>query len=105
MTKPSRKNLELAKKACFGKIGHGSMLAAQFILDKMGGKDGALLGIYKCQFCDKYHIGHDWKKSDVPIKKPQYDSKNIIPRKPNKKSRKNMKKDFDEMFFLNNFSE
>lgn len=105
MTKPSRKNIELAKKACFGKIAHGSMLAAEFILSRMGGKDSQLLEVYKCPFCDKYHIGHDWKKSDGPVKKNQYDSKNIIPRKPKKNSRKNLKKDFDEMFFLNNFSE
>jgi len=105
MTNLSKKEMELAKKSCFGKVGHGSRLSAQFILDRMGGKDGHLLDIYECKFCNKYHIGHDWKKAEGLVKKNQYDSKNIIPRKPKKNSRKNLKKDFDEMFFLNNFSE
>lgn len=105
MTNISKKEMELAKKSCFGKVGHGSRLSAQFILDRMGGKDGHLLGIYECKFCSKYHIGHDWKISDDSKKRVQYKSTNAIPRKPKKVSRKMLKKDFDEMFFLNNFIE
>lgn len=55
----SRKQLELAKKTCFGKIQHKSLLSAKHILDKMNGKDSHLLEIYECPFCDFFHIGHN----------------------------------------------
>lgn len=60
--KKSRNNLGMAKKSCLGKVQHKSMLAAQYILDRMGGKDSHLLEIYKCTFCKCFHIGHNKPK-------------------------------------------
>lgn len=59
-----RRNLNIAKKGCFGKIPHKSMLAADFILSKMNGRDSHKLEIYKCKFCSWYHIGHNNKTVD-----------------------------------------
>lgn len=54
-----RYNKERAKSACYGKIQHRSMLAAQYILDRMNGKRSHLLEIYKCPYCKSFHIGHN----------------------------------------------
>jgi hypothetical protein len=54
-----RHNKELAKSACYGKLKHRSMLAAQYILDRMSGRKSHLLEIYKCSFCNAFHIGHN----------------------------------------------
>jgi rubrerythrin len=54
-----RHNKERAKSACYGKIQHRSMLAAQYILDRMNGRKSHLLEIYKCPFCNTFHIGHN----------------------------------------------
>ena len=53
------KSLEIAKKMCLGKIKHGSILAAEYVKDKMRGRETHLLKIYKCKFCNGFHIGHD----------------------------------------------
>jgi hypothetical protein len=58
-SKKKRFSLRHAKSACYGKIPHKSMLAAQYILDRMSGKRSHLLEIYKCQFCKTFHIGHN----------------------------------------------
>ena len=52
-------NSQHAKNACYGKIQHRSMLAAQYILNRMNGKNSHLLEIYKCPFCKTFHIGHN----------------------------------------------
>lgn len=61
----ARGRLESMKKACFGKIQHKSMLAAQYYLDNLGHRDKANLNIYKCPYCHFYHLGHNKKKKDV----------------------------------------
>lgn len=60
MIKPKQKMFGI-KSSCSGKIKHGSMLAAQYILDNMITRDkkSHLLEVYKCRFCNKYHIGHN----------------------------------------------
>lgn len=58
MTK-QQKSLALAKKACLGKVKHKSMLAAEFVLNRMKGPNSHRLEIYKCKFCHWYHIGHN----------------------------------------------
>jgi len=57
-----------AKNACLGKIQHKSMLAAEYVLSRMSGKDSHLLEIYRCRFCKFYHIGHNKPKAPA-IKK------------------------------------
>lgn len=61
-----RNNKERAKSSCHGKIQHRSMLAAQYILDRMcvRGKKSHLLEIYKCPFCNTLHIGHNIHKDE-----------------------------------------
>jgi hypothetical protein len=54
----------LAKRACYGKIQHKSMLAAEHILNRMNGKNSHLLEIYKCPFCKFFHIGHNSLKEE-----------------------------------------
>jgi hypothetical protein len=57
------RNRELEKKMCLGKQRHESRIAAEYVLCQMQkdqrDKRKHLLGIYKCQFCKAYHIGHD----------------------------------------------
>lgn len=67
--KISKKQLELAKKSCFGKIQHKSLLSAKHIFDKMNGRDSHLLEIYECSFCGFFHIGHNRKKENTPPNK------------------------------------
>jgi len=63
MTKQKKdKLLALAKKACLGKVKHKSMLAAEFVLNKMKGPNSYSLEIYSCRFCNFFHIGHNHKK-------------------------------------------
>lgn len=47
---------EFRKKSCDGKVKHKSMLSAEFILNQM--KPDPKLNIYKCIFCQSYHIGN-----------------------------------------------
>lgn len=58
-------NLGFAKKACLGKIKHKSMLSAEYILNRMGGKNVHLLEIYKCVVCNFFHIGHNKPKPKI----------------------------------------
>lgn len=51
------------EKSCLGKVQHKSFLAAEYILDRMNGKNSHLLEIYKCSFCEYYHIGHNNPKN------------------------------------------
>ena len=60
--KKKYKSLGHAKKACLGKIQHRSMLAAQYIFDRMYGNGSHLLEIYKCSYCKTFHIGHNKAK-------------------------------------------
>lgn len=68
MTKKKRSDntqrFALQKRGCFGKIQHKSMLSAEYVLSRMKSKKSGILGIYKCTFCDFYHIGHDNKKEN-----------------------------------------
>ena len=63
--KRSRKKLDHAKAACLGKQKHKSRLAAEYVLNRMNGKDSHLLEIYKCQFCGFEHIGHNKKNKNT----------------------------------------
>jgi hypothetical protein len=66
-TKSAKAKQALAKSMCYGKIKHKSMLAAQYTLDQMNGKDSHLLEIYPCPFCQGFHIGHNRKKENLSL--------------------------------------
>lgn len=61
MTKMSKKISDNEKKGCFGKVKHKTKLAAEYVFDEMRGRHSGILSIYKCAFCNFYHIGHDVK--------------------------------------------
>lgn len=48
------------KQSCLGKIGHRSRLGAEYVLSTM--KPEPDLSVYKCEFCELYHIGHSKNK-------------------------------------------
>jgi hypothetical protein len=54
--KLSAEDIELRKKACYGKTKHKSWLAAEYILDRH--KNDPHLHIYKCPYCKFLHLGH-----------------------------------------------
>jgi hypothetical protein len=56
------RKLERAKRSCLGKIKHKSRLSAEYVLDRMNGRDSHLLEIYQCKVCKFFHIGHSQKK-------------------------------------------
>lgn len=60
---------DLEKKGCFGKQQHKTKLAAEYVFDRMNTKHSSILVIYKCKFCNYWHIGHDVKHELVNRKK------------------------------------
>jgi hypothetical protein len=68
------KHKTFAEKSCMGKVPHKSMLAAEYIFDRMSGKNSHLLEIYKCSFCEYYHIGHN-KLKDGSAKNKKVETK------------------------------
>lgn len=58
-SRKSKHSLKFAKKACLGKIKHKSMLSAEYVLNRMYGRDVHLLEIYRCVICKNFHIGHN----------------------------------------------
>ena len=63
MTKKTS-NKGVLRNSCLGKIRHKSLLAAEYTLSKMRGKESHLLEIYPCKFCKSYHIGHNRKNGN-----------------------------------------
>ncbi len=57
----------IEKKGCFGKDKYKSKLAAEYVFDNFKGRANAILEIYKCTFCNNYHIGHN-KKHELASK-------------------------------------
>ena len=56
MTKNELNNF---KNKCAGKLPYATISIAEFALDNMTNVGvGEILEIYKCTFCNKYHIGH-----------------------------------------------
>lgn len=47
------------KHGCDGKVKHKTLLAAEYYLNSM--PPNKYLTIYKCEFCNCYHIGKDQK--------------------------------------------
>lgn len=60
------------RKSCDGKIAHDSKLSAQYYLDELTSNRNA--EIYKCKFCEKYHIGKAKKKK---LKTPKRFKRNL----------------------------
>lgn len=49
------------KTGCFGKKRYHSEAVANYVLDEF--RDKRFLNVYKCKFCDGYHIGNVTKKT------------------------------------------
>lgn len=58
MNKKERTNFR--KKSCDGKIKHESYLAAEYYLYNISSRSEEV-EIYKCIFCNKFHLGHTTK--------------------------------------------
>lgn len=54
----NKKDLDTYKNKCAGKIAHTTLSSAEYILSRMKLKPNEIMEIYKCKFCDNYHIGH-----------------------------------------------
>ena len=51
------------ERACLGKVKHKSMLAANYVFDRMRGKGCHQLEVYPCPYCKFFHIGNNnWNK-------------------------------------------
>ena len=56
---------EKERKMCLGKRQHKSLLSAEHVLSlPRGTKKNENLEIYKCEFCEFYHIGHRRKGTE-----------------------------------------
>jgi hypothetical protein len=53
--------LYLEKAMCLGKDKHKSKLAAEYIVDNFKGRNDPTVEIYRCSFCDGWHVGHNPK--------------------------------------------
>ncbi len=60
-----RERNELKKRQCDGKLKHTSILAANEYLYQS--KDD--MEVYKCKFCDGYHLGHSKNSKSNKLKK------------------------------------
>jgi hypothetical protein len=45
-------------RACEGKQGHDTRAQAQAHMHNLIRKGNVLLEVYRCPWCDKYHVGH-----------------------------------------------
>lgn len=45
-------------RACEGKQGHDTREQAKFHMQNLIRKGNVLLEVYRCPWCDKYHVGH-----------------------------------------------
>jgi len=58
-TKDKNLRLWLESKMCLGKDKHNSRLAAEFIVDNFNGRNDPTVEVYRCSFCDGWHVGHN----------------------------------------------
>lgn len=57
------------KQSCINKVSHTSLIDGINVLLKQRAKGYDVNNVYKCFFCNKYHIGHYTQKNRLRVKK------------------------------------